>query len=236
MLRSCSYNTLNVPPARFGRSGSVELDDYSGGHVDRREWTDAGGGRRWYDIAAGSVEGGRSLACEPVIKGRCPTHKPKTAMIKSNPVLNLGDSPSAVETWSPHPEAGMSRKKIMIVEDETITLALTRKFLLDAGYEVVATQDGGAAVSLAMAESPDLVLLDLGLPAADPFSGPHFDGFTIIDWFHRMLKELKTPIIVVTAQTGPEVRQRVLEAGAVAYFSKPVDKEKLLREIRIALE
>ena len=69
-------------------------------------------------------------------------------------------------------ETNLEKKKILLVEDETITLALTRKMLMEAGYEVVATQDGGAAVSLAMAEKPDLMVLDLQLPAADPFTGP----------------------------------------------------------------
>jgi two-component system, OmpR family, KDP operon response regulator KdpE len=170
------------------------------------------------------------------IKGRRPTYNPQTAMTNFNPVLNLADPPETVQASSPNCEAGAGRKKIMIVEDETITLALTRKFLVEAGYEVVSTQDGGAAVSLAMAESPDLILLDLGLSAADPFTGPHFDGFIIMDWLHRMIKELKAPIIVVTAQTGPEIRRRVLDAGAAAFFSKPVNKGKLLTAIRIALE
>lgn len=129
-----------------------------------------------------------------------------------------------------------ARKKILIVEDETITLALTRKLLEEAGYAVAATQDGSAAVSMAMTEKPDLILLDLGLPAADPFTGPHFDGFIIMDWLHRMMKELNIPVIVVTAQTAPEVRQKVLDAGAVAFFSKPADSKKLLTAILIALE
>jgi CheY-like chemotaxis protein len=129
----------------------------------------------------------------------------------------------------------LARKKILIVEDEVITLALTRKLLIDAGYEVVSTEDGGSAVSRAMAEKPDLILLDLGFPASDPFSGTHFDGFTIMDWMHRMLKELHIPIIVVTSQTGPEVRAKVLNAGAVAFFTKPAETRKLLAAIQIAL-
>jgi DNA-binding response OmpR family regulator len=132
-------------------------------------------------------------------------------------------------------EKSLDSKKILLVEDEEITLALTRKILIESGYSVVSTQDGGSAVSLAMAEKPDLILLDLGLPAADPFTGPHFDGFIIMDWMHRMMKELDIPIIVVTSQTGAEVRAKVLEAGAVAFFTKPADTRKLLAAIHIAL-
>lgn len=128
------------------------------------------------------------------------------------------------------------RKKILIVEDEEITLALTRKLLIEAGYEVVSTEDGGSAVSRAMAEKPDVILLDLGFPESDPFSGTHFDGFTILDWMHRMMKEMPIPIIVITSQTGPEVRARALNAGAVAFFTKPADTRKLFAAIQIALD
>ncbi|MCL4178667.1 MAG: response regulator [Verrucomicrobia bacterium] len=128
----------------------------------------------------------------------------------------------------------MGTKKIMIVEDETISLALMRRLLETEGYTVVSTQDGSAAVSLAMRERPDLIILDLGLPGSDPFS-PTFDGFIIIDWLHRMAAGVKTPIIVITAQTGANVRQRALEAGATAFFAKPPHRDEVLSAIRTAL-
>lgn len=128
----------------------------------------------------------------------------------------------------------MGTKKIMIVEDEKISLALMQKFLVEQGYAVVSTQDGSTAVSLAMKEKPDLIILDLGLPGMDPFS-PSFDGFIIIDWLHRMAADVKIPIIVVTAQTGAHVQQRALEAGAAAFFEKPAKRDQVLAAIRIAL-
>jgi putative two-component system response regulator len=128
----------------------------------------------------------------------------------------------------------MGAKKIMVVEDEQISLALMRKFLLEQGYEVISTQDGSAAVSLAMKEKPDLIILDLGLPGMDPFS-PSFDGFIIIDWLHRMTSDVRIPIIVVTAQTGAQVRQRALEAGAVAFFEKPARRNEILAAILQAI-
>jgi putative two-component system response regulator len=128
----------------------------------------------------------------------------------------------------------MSSKKIMVVEDEAISLTLMQRFLVDQGYSVVSTRDGSTAVSLAMKEKPDLIILDLGLPGTDPFS-PSFDGFIIIDWLHRMAADVKTPIIVVTAQTGDQVRHRVLAAGAAAFFEKPANRNELLSAIRQAL-
>jgi putative two-component system response regulator len=128
----------------------------------------------------------------------------------------------------------MAHQKIMVVEDESISLALMQRFLVDQGYTVVSTQDGSTAVSLAMKEKPDLIILDLGLPGTDPFS-PQFDGFIVIDWLHRMATDAKIPIIVITAQTGAQVRQRALDAGAVAFFEKPANRNEVLSAIRAAL-
>lgn len=128
----------------------------------------------------------------------------------------------------------MAAKKIMVVEDETISLALMRKLLESEGYLVVSTQDGSTAVSLAMKEKPDLIILDLVLPGTDPFS-PNFDGFIVMDWLHRMDADFRVPVIVVTAQTGPDVRNRALRAGAIAVFEKPADRTEVLGAIRFAL-
>ncbi len=128
----------------------------------------------------------------------------------------------------------MGLRKIMVVEDESISLVLMERFLVAQGYSVVTTQDGSTAVSLAMKEKPDLIILDLGLPGADPF-GPQFDGFIFIDWLHRMAAETKPPIIVITAQTGAAVRKRALEAGAAAFFEKPANRNEVLAAIRNAL-
>jgi two-component system OmpR family response regulator len=128
----------------------------------------------------------------------------------------------------------MTRKKILLVEDERITQLLTRRWLLDKGYDVVVTGDGGAVARLVEEERPDLILLDLGLEVADPFSGGSFDGLTVMDWLRRS-EEHWPPIIVVTGRNDPGLREKVLEHGAVAFFQKPVDRPRLLTAIRVAL-
>jgi PleD family two-component response regulator len=64
----------------------------------------------------------------------------------------------------------MAGKKILIVEDENLQLTALARRLRSAGFEVVAARDGMTAVSTARKEQPDLILLDLGLPAGDGFS------------------------------------------------------------------
>ena len=126
--------------------------------------------------------------------------------------------------------------KILLIEDDRVTFLVTRKLLEDNGYQVVGTREGGQAVSLALAEKPDLILLDLGLESDDPFSSGQFDGFMIMEWLQRMNTETAIPILVITARKGEAVRRQVLEAGAVGFFQKPVEPESLLAAIRTTLE
>ena len=128
-------------------------------------------------------------------------------------------------------------KKILLVEDERITQAVTRKWLLDLGFDVVVTGDGGAVVGLIEQQQPDLVLLDLGLDDSDPFSGATFDGFRVMEWLrHRSGRFPRVPIIVITGREEPGLKERVLTAGAVAFFKKPPDKGRLLTAIDVALQ
>ena len=63
----------------------------------------------------------------------------------------------------------MAGKKILIVEDEVVQLTALARRLKSAGFEIVAARDGLTAISTARKEQPDLILLDLGLPAGDGF-------------------------------------------------------------------
>jgi two-component system KDP operon response regulator KdpE len=130
--------------------------------------------------------------------------------------------------------APANRKKILVVEDESISLRAIGQLLQSSGYTVVTAADGSAAVTLAVTESPDLIVLDLGLPTNDPF-GPQWDGFGVMDWLNRMRTNSPIPVIVLTSMDPADAQQRALEAGAVAFFQKPATHEELLAAIRIAL-
>jgi len=130
-----------------------------------------------------------------------------------------------------------TRKKVLLVEDERITQLVTRRWLIDLGYEVVVTGDGGTVMGLVDQEAPDLILLDLGLDAEDPFYGRAFDGITVLEWMRRKATAKQPPpVIVVTGREEAGLKKRVLEAGSVAFFQKPVEKARLLTAIMVALE
>ena len=80
---------------------------------------------------------------------------------------------------------------------------------------------------VAYKEHPDLIILDLGLPAGD--------GFVVLDRLQRDDKLSTIPVIVLTARDPQGSEQRALNAGAAAFFQKPADNAELLEVIRATL-
>ncbi len=115
------------------------------------------------------------------------------------------------------------RKKILLVEDEANLKELLKFRLEEAGYEVILAGDGLGAVSLARSQKPDLILLDLMLPK--------LDGYTVCRLLKMSDMTKQIPIIVVTARTTAQDRERGLEMGADAYVFKPTDVPSLLEKI-----
>jgi DNA-binding response OmpR family regulator len=121
----------------------------------------------------------------------------------------------------------MSGKKILVVEDDNLQLTALARRLKSAGFEIVAARDGLTAISAARKEQPDLILLDLGLPAGD--------GFVVLERLGMLINTGTIPIIVVSSRTPLGNRDAALKAGAIAYIHKPVDMSVLLKAINEAL-
>jgi response regulator NasT len=114
--------------------------------------------------------------------------------------------------------------RILIAEDETIIRLDLRELLERSGFEVVAeARDGEEAVELALAESPDLALLDVKMPKLDG-----------IDAARRILEERPMPIVMVTAYGETELVARAVEAGVFGYLVKPFRETDLLPAIEMA--
>jgi CheY-like chemotaxis protein len=120
----------------------------------------------------------------------------------------------------------MSNKKILIVEDDA-DVRLGYRVLLKANhYDTVPATDGLSAVAEGMKHMPDLVILDLGLPAGD--------GFTVLERFRALPSLEAIPVIVVSGRDIYGIlgnRERALAAGAKAYLQKPWDDAELLETI-----
>lgn len=119
----------------------------------------------------------------------------------------------------------MNKKhKILVVEDDRDTLMGLSFMLTKSGYEVVRAEDGAMAVQIATRVCPDLILLDLGLPAGD--------GFSIMERLQRDFRLIAVPVIVVSARDAVTNKDRAIQMGAHAYFEKPADMTELLSTIQ----
>lgn len=121
----------------------------------------------------------------------------------------------------------MEQPKILIVDDDP-NLRLALKIHLQANHnDTVQASDGFAALSVAQREHPNLIILDLGLPAGD--------GFVVLKRLQDSDALSSIPVIVLTARDPQSNQEKALQAGATAFFQKPADNGELLAVIRATL-
>jgi CheY-like chemotaxis protein len=129
--------------------------------------------------------------------------------------------------------ASARQKKILVIDDNEIILKTTSMKLQSAGYQVFTALDGSEGVAAVRRVKPDLVLLDIAFPP--DVSGMSWDGFRIMDWLHRVDETKKIPIIVISGVVEEKNKQRAATSGAVAFFSKPVNFDEMIKVIRATL-
>ena len=122
----------------------------------------------------------------------------------------------------------INRAKIMVVDDDPDLRQVLSLRLRANNYDTVSVCDGYSAIAMAQKEKPQLIILDLGLPAGD--------GFAVLKNLQDYPALSVIPVIVLTARDPEGNRRRTLESGAVAFFQKPADNGELLEAIRISLQ
>ena len=121
----------------------------------------------------------------------------------------------------------MKGNKILIIEDDADLRRGLNLRLRASDYDTAFASDAVMALSIALKEAPDLILLDLGLPGGG--------GFLVLDRMKNVASLASTPVIVVSASDPNTNEKRALDAGAEAFFQKPVDNDQLMRAIQRAL-
>lgn len=114
--------------------------------------------------------------------------------------------------------------RILLVDDEVPIQKAVAPLLRSRGYEVEVASTGADALKMAVAHSPDLIVLDLGLP--------DLEGTEVC---RRIRAEASTPIIVLSARGSESDKVAALDLGADDYVTKPFSPEELLARIRVAL-
>jgi DNA-binding response OmpR family regulator len=121
----------------------------------------------------------------------------------------------------------MEKHKILIVDDDPDLRRGLNLRLRASHFDTAYATDGFSAIAMAQKERPDLIILDIGLPAGD--------GFVVLDRLQQSAQLSSIPVIVLTARDPQYNRDRTLKAGACAFLQKPADNNVLMTTIRFAL-
>ena len=113
--------------------------------------------------------------------------------------------------------------KILYVEDNDDNVYVVRQRLTRAGFTVLVAADGAHGISLATAEQPDLILMDLSLPI--------LDGWEATRRLKEATRTKHIPIIALSAHAMTGDREKALAAGCDDYDTKPIDFERLRAKI-----
>jgi DNA-binding response OmpR family regulator len=126
--------------------------------------------------------------------------------------------------WQKIQGFNMTKRTILVVDDEAKIVNLLRAYLEDAGYRVATAGDGREALFTARHEKPDLVILDLMMP--------EMDGW---EFTRRFRRESNTPIIMLTARVEDVDKIVGLEMGADDYVVKPFSPREVIARVRAVL-
>jgi two-component system, sensor histidine kinase and response regulator len=118
-------------------------------------------------------------------------------------------------------------RRILVVDDDASLTELLEMVLIDAGYRVTLASNGRDAVVQAVADPPDLVVLDILMP--------EMDGWETSEHLLSHERTSKIPIIFLTAKVSTQDQLRGWYGGCFAYLTKPFDIQELLEKVVQAL-
>ena len=118
--------------------------------------------------------------------------------------------------------------KILIIEDEILLANVIKKRMEDQGHTVYVAYDAYGGVSQIHKELPDLVILDLMLPAGG--------GLHVLQNMKTSDHAKKVPVIVLTGMKNEEYKKQILDLGVTEYLEKPYDPQQLTEAVKKAME
>jgi len=119
-------------------------------------------------------------------------------------------------------------KKILIVDDNQDSRELAVKVLKNVGYQMIEAADGEDALEKAVAENPDLILMDISIPK--------IDGYEVTRRLKSQVSFKNTPIIALTAHAMKGDKEKAMESGCEGYISKPIDIHEMPNQIKSYLK
>lgn len=114
-------------------------------------------------------------------------------------------------------------KRVLVIEDNERNLYLVTYLLERQGFQVCSARDGTSGIERAVAERPDLVILDIQLP--------QMDGYEVAKALRAVHELGNTPIVAVTSYAMPGDREKALAVGCNGYLEKPIEPLSFVEEI-----
>jgi len=118
-------------------------------------------------------------------------------------------------------------KTILSVDDSASALQMIKLTLASAGYQVVQAVNGADGLSKARAGPVDMVLTDLNMPV--------MDGLTLIRELRKLPAVRGVPIVFLTTESDPKMKQQAKAAGATGWITKPFQRDQLLAVVHKVL-
>ena len=118
-------------------------------------------------------------------------------------------------------------KTVLLIDDDNATVLTVGVRLKSMGYTVYTAKDAVNAISAVRKNNPDIVVLDISLPAGD--------GFLVAERLQNLAGSAATPIIFITASDKPGLREKAMKMGAAAFIHKPFEATQLAEAIESAL-
>ena len=142
--------------------------------------------------------------------------------------LPVREAPGSKEaSQTPHvvtPLPVLKSRRILIVEDNEVNLALILDMLSIQGHETAVARNGVEAIELARSHGPELILMDVRMPV--------MDGLEATQKLREIPEFANIPIIALTASTGSDAEVRQLEAGFTEHLAKPIQVGELFEALQ----
>jgi two-component system, chemotaxis family, chemotaxis protein CheY len=113
---------------------------------------------------------------------------------------------------------------VLAVDDSKTMRDLLRAALVPQGFEVCLAGDGQEGLDMLGSVNPHVIITDINMP--------RLDGFGFIEGVRGRSDMRGTPILVLTTESAPELKQRARDAGATGWIVKPFDRDKLIAAVR----
>ena len=117
----------------------------------------------------------------------------------------------------------MKRKKILVMDDDEITLTVVSELLRKGSRSILVSSDSVEGLQMAQAEKPDLIVLDVYMPSRN--------GWSVLSELRSLDATRHTPVLILTSESEAQSVDLAREMGVSAYLIKPVDGDVLRRKV-----